>query len=324
MVFMKQRKSAGLPASDQEQPALDNDSRERLRPLPLQRRLGPQQVLLFLSLLLNCYYLRTSSTGTSLRLGKKELHVVDPPKKETNQQTQRKKDTANKDNKEDSTRPPRKVYVDLGANCGNTYLQRESKFEEEGGWEIYLWEPSPQMHEFFLNDLAMQHPNINILPYAAGVGHNATIQLYVHKGQEGVTSRDQFRDGGKCDPKSPYNPSGGTTMFSNAKVAGEPVDVLRVNFPEWLEGLALRAGVDQFNFKIDIEGAELDIMEALLSPPSNPEAPICAAGLIEMEFHKNIFQEGTKDYVKHEKFENDFNDMFEAKCGRPPTLKKLS
>ncbi|GFH55438.1 hypothetical protein CTEN210_11914 [Chaetoceros tenuissimus] len=319
---MKQRKQAGLLASDQEQPALHNDSKERFRLLPLQQRLRTQHVLLFLLLLwLFCYYFvrSTSSYETSIRLGNK----VSSQLLETNQQNQYNKDTFQKDHKEDS-RPTRKVYVDLGANCGNTYLQRKSKFEKEGGWEIYLWEPSPQMHEFFLNDLAIQHPNINILPFAAGVGKNATIQLYIHKGQEGVTDKNQFQDRGKCDPKSPYNPSGGTTMFSNAKVAGKPVNVTKVNFPEWLDSLALRAGVDQFHFKIDIEGAELDIMESLLSSPSDPKAPICVAGLIEMEFHKNIFRKGTKDYEKHETFENGFNDTFKAKCKRFPTLMKLS
>ena len=102
------------------------------------------------------------------------------------------------------------------------------------------------------------------------------------------------------------------------------MEVKSVDFPTWLEGLALTVGVDQFHFKVDIEGAELAIMEALLSPPSNPDAPICAAEPIEMEFHKEIFQKGTEDYEKHEKFENNFATMFEAKCGRPPTLIKLS
>lgn len=216
--------------------------------------------------------------------------------------------------------------MDLGANCGNTYLKRQRKFQKEGGWEIYLWEPNPQMHKFFLNDLANQNPSIAVLPYAAGVGHNTTIQLYLHRGQDDVTNKEQFRDGGNCNPRSVYNPSGGTTIFGNAKVAGKPVDVQKVNFPEWLErvGLGLRFGVDQFLFKIDIEGAELGIMEALLSPPLRPEAPVCAAELIEMEFHKGIFKDGTDDYKKHEKFEEDFITMFEAKCGRLPKLKKLA
>ena len=64
---------------------------------------------------------------------------------------------------------PRKVFVDLGANCGNTYLQRKKMFDAEGDWEIYLWEPSPQMHTFFLDDLARSNPDIVVVPYAAGI-----------------------------------------------------------------------------------------------------------------------------------------------------------
>ena len=180
------------------------------------------------------------------------------------------------------------------------------------------------MPQFFLNELAEKNPNITILPYAAGVVDNSTIQLYIHVGQENVTELEEFRDQGKCDLKSPYNPSGGTTTFANSLVAGNPVDVQEVNFPKWLDGLGLRAGVDQFIFKLDIEGAELEIMEELLSPPLLPEAPVCAAEIIEMEFHKALFEDGTEDYKKHEKFEIDFQDMFEAKCGRRANLKKLS
>ena len=63
------------------------------------------------------------------------------------------------------------------------------------------------------------------------------------------------------------------------------MDVQKVNFPDWLErvGLGLRPGVDQFLFKIDFEGAELEIMEELLSPPLRHDDPICAAELIEMD-----------------------------------------
>jgi FkbM family methyltransferase len=313
---VRREKQSGGPlvieGGRQEEPSISNNKR-RSNPFQRQKRSGRHRILLISSIILlslfSVVYLKYNSfTGNHLNLSKSLRH------------------NHNKNNDNDMPAPPRKVFVDLGANCGNTYLKRRNKFEKEGGWEIYLWEPSPQMHEFFLNDLANQNPSIAVLPYAAGVGQNTTIQLYVHKGQERVTQKKQFRDGGKCNPRSPYNPSGGSTIFGNAKVAGKPVDVQKVNFPEWLErvGLGLRPGVDQFLFKIDIEGAEVEIMEELLSPPLRPDAPVCAAEHIEMEFHKGIFKEGTDDYKRHEKFEEDFMTMFEAKCGRLPKLRKLA
>jgi len=68
--------------------------------------------------------------------------------------TQQQRHTAN----EESTKP-RKVFVDLGANCGNTYYKHRQEHKEDADeWEVYLWEPSPQMYDFFLNDLKKRVP----------------------------------------------------------------------------------------------------------------------------------------------------------------------
>lgn len=224
-----------------------------------------------------------------------------------------------------SQQKQRKVYVDLGANCGNTYLEHKRDFmhDHEEEWEVYLWEPSPQMHEFFLNDLAKENPNITVIPYAAGV-RNETLQLYVHKGQEHVKDKVAFRDGGACDLNSPYNPSGGSSIFKDAKVAGDPVSIMAINFSEWLASLQLEPG-DRFIFKIDIEGAEVEIIEHMLLNPGNIDThSICLAELIEMEFHKNMFEKGTELYIKHEAFESTFHQRFKSKCGRDINFKRLS
>jgi len=230
--------------------------------------------------------------------------------------------------KKKETKPPRKVFVDLGANCGNTYLKRKEQFDKEGGWEVYLWEPSPQMYTFFLNDLAKQNPDIHILPYAAGIVHKKELPLYIHAGQEDVSDKSQFLDKGKCNPNKVKNPSGATTLYSNAKNAGKPVMVEQLDFPKWLAEQKLRIGVDSFIFKIDIEGAELEIMDVLLSTGTNAkdddDSSICVAELIEMEFHKRIFKEGSEEYAKHEKFEENFFADFEKKCGRKPNFHSLS
>lgn len=222
----------------------------------------------------------------------------------------------------------RKVFIDLGANCGNTYLKRKQQLDSEGGWEVLLWEPSPQMFTFFLDDLGKQNPNIRILPYAAGA-NNGEVKLYIHKGQEHVTDKSQFRDQGKCEPNSPYNPSGGSTVFQQAKVAGEAVSIKQLNFPKWLAQMKLQTG-DRLILKVDIEGSEVDIMNKMLSTTTKEEeeddddASICMAELIEMEFHKNIFDKQSQEYQIHEDFENNFMKRFEEKCGRKVKLKKLS
>jgi hypothetical protein len=88
------------------------------------------------------------------------------------------------------------MFIDLGANCGNSYLAHREEFSADADeWEAYRWEPSPQMHHFFLNDLSRKFPNVRILPYAAGV-RDEELRLYIHKGQEDVYEKEQFRDKG--------------------------------------------------------------------------------------------------------------------------------
>ena len=181
------------------------------------------------------------------------------------------------------------------------------------------------MHTFFLNDLSKKYSRTNgnqlyIIPYAAGV-RNETLRLHIHEGQEDVTKKEQFRDGGKCDPSSPYNPSGGSTIFDQAKVAGQSVPIQSLDFPKWLSSLHISRN-DTFILKIDIEGAELEILDKMLTDTSDTN--ICHANLIKMEFHKEIFNKGTYMYMKHEAFEKAFPIGFKEKCGRDVNFQRLS
>lgn len=40
---------------------------------------------------------------------------------------------------------PRKVFIDLGANCGNSYLKLLKKGVVTPDWEVFLWEANPQV-----------------------------------------------------------------------------------------------------------------------------------------------------------------------------------
>jgi hypothetical protein len=85
------------------------------------------------------------------------------------------------------------------------------------------------MFESFLDDLQKSNPHIQVLTYAADI-KNEEIKLFDHKGQEHASSKKDFKDGGICDPKSPYNPSGGLTTFQQAKAAGESIAIQSLDF----------------------------------------------------------------------------------------------
>mmetsp|Transcript_3776 Transcript_3776/g.5459 ORF Transcript_3776/g.5459 Transcript_3776/m.5459 type:complete len:275 (-) Transcript_3776:136-960(-) len=218
------------------------------------------------------------------------------------------------------TGKPRKVFVDLGANCGNSYYRhRKAHKDDADDWEVYLWEPSPQMHHFYLNDLKEEYPSVNIIPYAASV-KDGEMELFVHEGQEHVTEKTQFRMQGECKAESRYNPSGGTTLFAGAKVAGDPVSVKVVNFPMWLKKLNLNED-DKFILKLDIEAAEFEILEQMLWDKDDNN--LCLTELIQVEFHPSIVERDASLHSKYMTFDKDFPSIFKQKCGRNVNLEQL-
>lgn len=214
----------------------------------------------------------------------------------------------------------RRIYVDLGANCGNSYWRAKlgkSRGTEETlkkpspeVWETYLWECNPQLIDWFLNDLVKSEPNVVLIPKAAST-FNGNITFHLTAGQEQMTKEQMPNP--TCDPDSQYQPGSASTIYLNAKRAGGSLTVDTVNFLEWHKSLQLVKG-DSVHMKMDIEGAELDIIEAFLQDDTNQ---MCYWDAFWMEYHKEIFLKGTADYEIHENFENNFPKQFEVRCGRP-------
>ncbi|KAL7564241.1 hypothetical protein ACA910_012268 [Epithemia clementina (nom. ined.)] len=212
---------------------------------------------------------------------------------------------------------PRKVFVDLGANCGNSFLKLLNS--ERGGlssdWEAYLWEPNPQLLRFFLNgNFVKTYPQVTIIPRAAGA-RDETLQLYYTKGQELVSDKSQFADKGVCDPKSFRNPSGGTSLLKESNAVGTAsVKVPVVDFAKWLKNLGLqKENGDRLLLKIDVEGAELELLDRLLLDEFDD---ICLAEKISIEWHAALFPQGSPLFSKHENYKKSFKARLDKKCQR--------
>lgn len=214
---------------------------------------------------------------------------------------------------------PRKIFIDLGANCGNTYWRMKSNLTQSSertlsspDWEAYLFECNPQMIQWFLNDLIANETkanrNVQLIPKAAAT-FNGEISFYLTAGQDSIDSMPNTQ----CDPHSVYNPSGASSIYGTAKRAGTKVTVPAIDFLEWHKSLQLQPD-DIVHIKMDIEGAELDILETFLE--KDPTNQICYWELFWNEYHKEIFQRNTPEYIQHEKFENTFPQRFEQKCNR--------
>jgi len=93
------------------------------------------------------------------------------------------------------------------------------------------------MIKFFLTDLARKEPNAVIKPKAAA-SKNGTIEFFLTAGQEGIKTKSDFSDQGKCERKSAYSPSEASTIIGSAKRAGKTVNVEAVDFTiAWLRNL---------------------------------------------------------------------------------------
>jgi Methyltransferase FkbM domain len=224
-------------------------------------------------------------------------------------------------------RQQRKIYIDLGVNCGNSYyLFKEGGVvgsrttlndSSDASWEAYLWEANPQMIDWYLNDLVASERalgrNVHLIPKAASTKDNTTISFYLTKGQELGTPRDRLPNA-QCDPHSAYNPSGASSIYGNALRAGQEIKVEAIDFFAWFQRLDLQHG-DIVHLKADIEGAELDIIERFLADDETHQ--ICFWSQFWTEYHAAIFPVGSPEHVRHTQFETTFPLRFEEKCGRP-------
>ena len=218
-------------------------------------------------------------------------------------------------------RRQRKIYIDLGVNCGNSYYRfKEGRVKgsrttlSSDDWETYLWEANPQMVEWYLNDLVAKERaegrKVELIAKAAAA-EEGTISLFLTKGQEMGVKREVLPNS-DCTPNSPYSPSGASTIYGGAKRAGQEIKVPAVDFLAWFKSLQLQAG-DIVHMKADIEGAELDIIEAFMADTTNQ---ICLWSQYWSEYHSRIFPNGSEEQRRHEAFEKSLPGRFEDKCGR--------
>lgn len=224
---------------------------------------------------------------------------------------------------------PRKIFIDLGANCGNSYLVLKTKMnlldsntngnedDDATPWDVYLWEANPQLVRLYLNDLASKQR----LPYdtgtdrihvvaAAAAAVDGELQFYLTQGQEGATDKQDFRNP-DCDIDSGSNPAGASTLMEGAVRAGKPVTVPAIDFARWLSELKLQPE-DRVLLKIDIEGAEVEVLERLMA--HNNGADLCRVERLLVEWHAFIFTDDPELRAKHEEFRTNFPSRFRELC----------
>lgn len=142
----------------------------------------------------------------------------------------------------------RHIYIDCGANTGQVL---SSHIEQNPNLECHIFEPQPEL-EKQLNSLIEKHKPTPISYYKKAVWtKDETLNFYL------ATEWEE-------------NHKGGSTLLDNhtnnlSKVDYEhPVEVEAIDFDKWLQKELQPSEQDYIILKMDIEGAEYDVLEKLI------------------------------------------------------------
>eukprot|EP00285_Hemiselmis_virescens_P010854 CAMPEP_0173396524 /NCGR_PEP_ID=MMETSP1356-20130122/35737_1 /TAXON_ID=77927 ORGANISM="Hemiselmis virescens, Strain PCC157" /NCGR_SAMPLE_ID=MMETSP1356 /ASSEMBLY_ACC=CAM_ASM_000847 /LENGTH=179 /DNA_ID=CAMNT_0014355581 /DNA_START=51 /DNA_END=586 /DNA_ORIENTATION=+ len=156
--------------------------------------------------------------------------------------------------------------IDLGANCGNSYMKlnkmhthqmKKRKFDIS-----YLFEWNPRIIRLYLNKLAETDKGVILVPNPAwGVDMNMTF--YTDKRDEHKDDEAYLKQYPCTSTKvNTYNsPEDSGGMLKNYGRSGTPVEVQAVGFPGWFVKQDIKPN-DLIYLKIDIEGAECSVLDA--------------------------------------------------------------
>mmetsp|Transcript_141270 Transcript_141270/g.246331 ORF Transcript_141270/g.246331 Transcript_141270/m.246331 type:complete len:324 (-) Transcript_141270:119-1090(-) len=173
---------------------------------------------------------------------------------------------------------PGLYFVDLGANCGNSYMLFVRRIlpglnfpSKSKVMRAFLFEFNPRIIHKFLLSLEKQDPRVKLMPAAAHVedGH-FTAYLDSRKERPG-----EF----PCIAKpGSRNPSGASSLLAAMPRAGAPINVTTVSIPAWLKRTFCKG--DVIHLKMDIEGFEYPLLGAMIESKVH-----CMVDTFYIEFH---------------------------------------
>lgn len=167
------------------------------------------------------------------------------------------------------TKAARQIYIDCGANTGQVL---KSFIEKNPSLECHIFEPQPEL-EGQLTSLIENHKDTSITYYKKAVWtKDETLNFYL------ATEWEE-------------NHKGGSTLLDNhtnnlSKVDYEhPVDVEAIDFDHWLKNSLHPSTNDYIILKMDIEGAEYEVLSKLVESGS-----IDYISELIVEFHHQMIE----------------------------------
>lgn len=148
----------------------------------------------------------------------------------------------------------RGVLIDLGANCGNSYLSFKELFEKKRSESFiyYLFEPNPYLFETYLSKWSGSDTVIPL--QMAGWIRDGSMDFYL----------DTNEVDKPCDPHSNKNPRGASSLLKDEyhPRSGQRITVTTLDMNTWI--LEHVKPDDYCVLKVDIEGAEYELLRHLM------------------------------------------------------------
>lgn len=153
---------------------------------------------------------------------------------------------------ENKTSDPRFIFIDLGANCGNSYAHFKDMFPQIS--DFYLFEAQTAVYNDWLIPLQKQIGSRMHVYNAAISDVNGKALFFVQKD----FSIDACTLGG-----GEGYPHGGSSLYSDLSGPSDPIEVETIDIARFILHLNISVH-DQVILKIDIEGQEYVILSHLL------------------------------------------------------------
>jgi len=167
----------------------------------------------------------------------------------------------------------KKILLDLGTHFGQGLNQFINILKIDDSWDIYSFEANPVTFKMFNGTDIYKNSifNIQFLNQAVSTKDGKTIINVETPPNEGETGM-----GSSIIPLSDWNPWN-DSLRQNFK---SKYEIESINFSEFVKSL----GEAEIFCKMDIEGAEFDVLEKMINDNS-----ISSIKEIWIEFHENFF-----------------------------------
>jgi FkbM family methyltransferase len=185
----------------------------------------------------------------------------------------------------------RKILLDCGCHYGKGLRKQIEINKINSSWKIYCWEANPYTYEHFLKIDRFKH--LNVTAYHSAVSNeNGTIKFNVQSSTDRNGGSSKSGTGSSIMSLDEWKCKGGAFI--------EEVEVPKIDLSEWmLVNLKLE---DFVILKMDIEGAEYDVLEKIIETDA-----IKLINKVYIEWHSYMFTDPEKYKSRENLIINEFN-----------------